>query len=190
MGRRILLGSLAALLLGSLLAAPSSGAQDINRSSAKPVSLLFSVSGQPVTIDRIEGTNSYRLRMSGSDNTATWFADRPVRESGSMSIVGLVNGWKKSGFIKDPPNSALVLRDGQLVETIVVKATNPKYRNGVFAVTVTPIESKGALPGAAESASLFIDNLPSNWLECLKSLSNPPAGCPQDPGAGAPIKIE
>jgi hypothetical protein len=97
-----------------------------------------------------------------------------VRESGTTTANLLMDLWNGSSFVSDPPNSALVMRDGPASGMVVVKASRPKFKNGIIAFTVTPIESKSALPMLAESVSLFIDNFtPLNGSALVACLKNP-----------------
>jgi len=173
---------LLALFLGSSLIAQPAHADEPTTPDADQVSFLFGITGQQTSIEPIEGTDSYRVRISGTNNTVTWFSDRPVRESGTTTANLLMDLWNGSSFVSDPPNSALVMRDGPASGTVVVKASRPKFKNGIIAFTVTPIESKSALPMQAESVSLFIDNFtPLNGSALVACLKNPSAaGCPPE----------
>src|SRR6056297_1192163 len=171
-----------AFLLGSAIVSQPAQAEEAGASSVNRTSFLFGITGQGTSIEPIQDTDSYRVRISGTNNTVTWFSDRPVRESGTTTANLLMDLWNGSSFVSDPPNSALVMRDGPASGTGVVKASRPKFKNGIFAFTVTPIESKSALPMQAESVSLFIDNFtPLNGSALVTCLKNPSAaGCPPE----------
>ena len=171
-----------AFLLGSAIVSQPAQAEEAGASSVDRTSFLFGITGQGTSIEPIQDTDSYRVRISGTNNTVTWFSDRPVRESGTTTANLFMDLWSDSSFVSDPPNSALVLRDGPASGTVVVKASRPKFENGILAFTVTPLESKSALPAQVESVSLFIDNFTSagnsELIACLKNPSA--AGCPPE----------
>lgn len=122
------------------------------------VPILLVATGEDAQIEPIAGTNTYRLRMMGTQDLITWFTDRPARKTGVMLAHELTAQWRRIGFGQVPPNSALVLRDGMSTHTVSVVATQPKYANGVLAFTIRPLEKTSALPVSAKSASLFIDD--------------------------------
>lgn len=153
--------ALAVTVGGIVVGAQPAMAGDVGKASAKTVRvpILLSISGDRTSIERIGTSDSFRMRMQGTHNLVTWFTDRPVRRAGVMEARDLVKEWKGLGFDAVPPNSALVLRAGDVSTTIVVETTHPRYENGVIAFTLKPIPGGGAvIPESAPDADLFIDD--------------------------------
>ena len=119
-----------------------------------------------------QGKDRYALEIRGVDRDVTWFADRPVRRAGSLSLREVVRDWKKFGFVADPPNAAIELDDGApKADVMTVELGRPRLsadrevvRFGVRRIAV----KQGALAGHAEGVdrslprrfgrvSLFVD---------------------------------
>lgn len=101
-----------------------------------------------------KGKDRYDLEIRGVDQDVTWFADRPVRRAGSLSLREVVRDWKKFGFVADPPNAAIELTAGApKADVLTVELGRPRLRadRDVLRVSVRRIAVKdGALAGHAE----------------------------------------
>lgn len=80
-------------------------------------------------------TDSAKLKlvMQNVMPNVIWFADRPVRKSGVISIEQFIGNWNKgeNSFAKNNPNAALSSdankKDGKVVEVDIVVLSNPLY---------------------------------------------------------------
>jgi hypothetical protein len=104
---------------------------------------------------------SGKLRLVNVSPQTLYFADRPVRLAGHITMDNYLKEWtSKAGadnFGKDPPNAALsVYEPGQPDSTLaVIEIRNPKVE-GKDLVYETKLIS-GKLPAAGGQTSLFID---------------------------------
>jgi len=89
-----------------------------------------------------------------------YFADRPSRLSGMLSLQVFAQGWDKGSdsFRADPPNATLSIlgKDGD--KNIVVELSDPevKVKEGTISFKVWVID--GDVPKSFGTASLFIDS--------------------------------
>lgn len=132
------------LLVAVLLAAPA---------TASASGRLLVLEGDTGTLVP-QGKDHYKLEIRGADRDVTWFADRPVRRAGTLSLREVVRDWKKFGFVADPPNAAIELDDGApKADVMTVELGRPRLsadrevvRFGVRRIAV----KDGALAGHAE----------------------------------------
>ncbi|MBJ7332101.1 MAG: hypothetical protein JHC95_19540 [Solirubrobacteraceae bacterium] len=138
-----------------------------------------SASGRLLVLDGNSGTltprggDRFDLEIHGIDNDVTWFADRPIRRAGSLTLRQVVRDWKKMGFVTDPPNAAIELLDGKAkADTLIVELGRPRLdaEAGILRVRARRITTKSsALAGHATGVdrslprhfgriSLFVDN--------------------------------
>jgi hypothetical protein len=122
----------------------------------KPM-LMFVQAAESVKID--EGAKTLRL-VNVSPQTI-YFADRPVRMAGHVTLDNYMKEWTskagKDNFSKDPPNAALsVYEPGQPDSTLaVVEIRNPRIEGKDLVYSYNVI--KGKLPAGGGQTSLFID---------------------------------
>lgn len=89
-----------------------------------------------------------------------YFADRPARISGQLSIQVFAQGWDTGtdNFRDDPPNATLSTlgKDGN--KNVVLELSDPqvKVKEGQISFKVNVLN--GELPASFEHSTLFIDN--------------------------------
>ncbi|MGI9187826.1 MAG: hypothetical protein ACR2J9_10005 [Gaiellales bacterium] len=114
----------------------------------------------------VHGGDGYRLSMPAATRV-TWFSDRPARQSGTMTLRGLVSIWRTSGFAADPPNAAVILASEGAELTHVVELRRPRVAGGsvTFALREVPTgmvmghrHADGLVPGTYRHAAVFIDD--------------------------------
>jgi hypothetical protein len=149
MFRRIVLFVLLSLAVASPAAA------------AKPPAILYALDATRATV-----VDARHLSLPAAARV-TWFADRPQRTSGMTTLRNLQEIWAASGFVKDPPNAALILTGGGKTRTHVVELSRPRYRDGrvVFRMRRVPgaveagrVDRDAIVAGAYARAALFIDD--------------------------------
>lgn len=88
-----------------------------------------------------------------------FFADRPERFAGHMSVDGLVNGWGlgERSFTAVPPNAVLSVFGDAGVEDAVVVLTGVTAGDGELSFEIELIEGD-APTGSFGPVALFIDN--------------------------------
>lgn len=132
------------LLVAVMLAAPA---------TASASGRLLVLEGDAGTLVP-KGKDRFDLELRGVDDDVTWFADRPVRRAGALSLREVVRDWKKFGFVADPPNAAIELDDGApKADVMTVELGRPRLsadrevvRFGVRRIAV----KQGTLAGHAE----------------------------------------
>ena len=93
----------------------------------KRISALYSLSADRGTLTPI-GNKQFTLTLHATDTYAVWFSDRPARVSGTMATADLVTDWAGFGFVRTPPNVAIVLHDAPREgDTLVAELTHPRY---------------------------------------------------------------
>jgi len=117
-------------------------------------SLLFALSGAEATMAPVAGSpDRYDLALTGADPWVVWFADRPVRRSGVVSLSRLAAQWDAgASFAVDPPNAAIVLHaptggTDTLVVTIRSLRADPAARAVTARVRVLGAAQADALTG-------------------------------------------
>jgi hypothetical protein len=153
-------------VLGLLLLLALVPATAAAKSKAKPKvpGILYSLDAKEAVISKSGGT--FRISM-GANTPVTWFTDRPDRRAGSVRLVDLYGIWDASGFVKDPPNAALLTSHEGVDRTHVVELTKPRLADGrvSFAIRATPEETAAGhmhsdelIAGTFARARLFIDD--------------------------------
>lgn len=116
-------------------------------------SFLFALQGSQGRLAPVAGKpNAFRLTapVRSLDDRVVWFADRPARDSGSLSLQDFVELWSRDGansFKVDPPNVALA-HDGK---TMIAVMTNPRITTGASGRSLTadlrvvPAQERSAL---------------------------------------------
>ncbi len=88
-----------------------------------------------------------------------YFADRPARISGQLSIQVFAQGWRQGpdSFKADPPNATLSILAEEGNQNIVVELSEPdvKVKEGSISFKVRVLD--GELPEKFGHSSLFID---------------------------------
>jgi len=88
-----------------------------------------------------------------------YFADRPARISGQLSIQVFAQGWDSGtdNFRDDPPNATLSILSKDGDKNIVVELSDPNVmvKEGKISFKVKVLD--GELPASFEHSTLFID---------------------------------
>lgn len=93
-----------------------------------------------------------RLEFTSSDDVS-WFADRPNRDVGSMSLATYASSWDDGAtFNADPPNAALEVDMG---EPSIVELVNVEFDGTRTTYEVRTLE--GAVPPTGDHVTLMID---------------------------------
>jgi len=133
------------LIIGLVVvASPSAGA---SLPTAKPktrtAALLFVVQGTTGTYARTSDGTAV-LTLTGADQLATWFTDRPDRQAGTIPLPEALT---MIGFDTNPPYAVATVR---LADThhdaLAVKLEAPSYDQaaGTLAFRVTPLSNPGS----------------------------------------------
>lgn len=144
------------------------------------VSMLFSLSATGATMVPVAGApGRYDLDLTGVDPWVVWFADRPARRSGVVSLARFAGQWDAGApFAADPPNAAVVLHaptagTDTVVVTIQSLRSDPAARGVSARVRVLeetradelvgPLAYHGrrhdaaAIPAVLGAVSVFVD---------------------------------
>jgi hypothetical protein len=145
MTRRAAAGALAVL-------AATGGATSV-RAAEGEADFLFVQTAEGVEFDLATAT----LRLKAVSSVTTFFADRPERVAGHMTTAAFVPFWSegKDSFLSDPPNADVsILKDGELIQTIVV-LKDPRLEGDDLVYSIEILE--GEPPATGEDVSVFID---------------------------------
>lgn len=186
---RVLLtaSSLGVLAIGASLA---SGAITATPTSAGQVEYLFVLEGHSVRMTPVKGragTYAFAMPVRSPRQSVIWFADRPQRETGRLSMSDFAGLWAEPGaesFGADPPNAALSYPVGGREKTVIVTMARASLvrrgsapaRTLKATMTVLPEEDvdglaagqarighhasrahSGAVPARLSDAVLFVD---------------------------------
>lgn len=144
------------LILLSLLLPLGAIQQAAAEETHPAASLLFVQSSKAIEYDKATKT----LTLSGVGPSVTFFADRPKRLAGQLSVPGFIKIWNegKDSFEKDPPNASLTSQvDGKAVNCVIELGT-PKLAGDDLVYPVIQVIS-GTVPSKGGMSSLFIDGL-------------------------------
>jgi hypothetical protein len=125
-----------------------------------------------------DGTTS-ELVLAGVDPSTTWFADRPIRQAGSLETAAFVDGWSAAGFAATPPNAVVQLESGERTSSAVV-LSDPRWDPdaGELRYSVRPDEGSSLPPERTGPVALFIDDggagpSPRTLTIAVSNLPNP-----------------
>ncbi len=79
----------------------------VSAADAERFSLMWTLRADSVWTERDGSTT--RLVLRGPDRDVLWFADRPVRKSGRITMARFVAAFDDPQFRKDPPNAAVTV---------------------------------------------------------------------------------
>lgn len=125
-------------------------------------SQVFTVndSGGPTYLYVLSGTSGKMegesLTMSGMPSVI-YFADRPSRIAGHMSVTDFTELWNASSdsFKADPPNAVLSIMDSDKANNYVVELMDAEAKDSTVKFKIRVL--KGAPPDSFSTASLFVD---------------------------------
>ncbi len=126
-------------------------------------SFLFVLSAKSGVITK--GDNGYTLTLQGMDDKASYFSDRPVRQSGFITMTQFMSDWAASGknsFAVNPPNAAIVYAALEtnvkgVAQAISVELTNPQATANGWKFSLKNLQGSIS-PGTYGSISVFVDN--------------------------------
>ena len=135
---------------------------------------LFVQTADRGILRRLRGhKHTYRLAFKGLGGRVTVFTDRPARRAGTETTAQFVKRWRSRGFVKTPPNAALVLAHGNHRRDVkVFELSRPRYsrRTGVLSFRARDLGDKSTtalsgfarradrdVPARFRRASLFVD---------------------------------
>ncbi len=138
-------------LFSALLVTGCVTAPPTERSQLKQADLLFVQNAKSVRFG--DGT----MTLRGVSDSTIAFSDRPERLAGSMPTSNFIPLWSEGSdsFLKDPPNAALSVLDGDTVSNAVVVLRNPRLSGSNLTYDIEFLE--GAPIASNGAASLFID---------------------------------
>lgn len=127
----------------------------------KSPSYLFVLSAQQGVIAEVR--QRYVLTLKKVDSHVLWFADRPIRKAGFVSIGDFIASWSE-GFRGDPPNAALVHVDMLFdknghQQPVAVEISHPSYNGRVVTFQLK------VLHGDASKLTQQILNLPKLFID-------------------------
>lgn len=183
--KRILTATAISAVMMSAAAAPAMAA-DSATSKKKPASYLLVVESDKATI-AANDQGKIILTMTEVDPSVSFFADRPVRNSGVIAASKMSTVWNSGGknsFKAVPPNAAITTHtaDGKM-HVALVTLTKPTFdaKARSMSFQVTPLKGSNVVKsGSLGQTNLFIDNKDGPVFRvyvnpCDKNLPN---GCP------------
>lgn len=144
-------------LAGSCLAAdlPLMAATPEKAAPAQAAQLMF------VQIADDFKAEGQTLRLVNADRQSIYFADRPVRQAGHLSMVEYLKEWTAAAgannFASDPPNATLSVYEGDRDQNTltVIEISDPKLIGRDLVYRYKLIE--GTMPKTGGATALFID---------------------------------
>lgn len=131
------------------------------------LNLIQAPNGQVVGNEK-EG---YKLILEESNDTVIWFADRPIREAGSLHISNFLKTWDKGedSFKKDPPNAVLIIDNS---EPIVVELILADWNEKRATFEIKSLKGqKYTISEKSGPVTLFIDySLSNEDVDQIRSL--------------------
>jgi len=161
-----------AFVMGLLLACAAPNALAAAPASA-PGDLLVLSAARGTLVPAAGSSGRFTLTLRDADRTVVWFADRPGRQAGTVSLRDLARDWARLGFVADPPNGAIEIAGGDAnADTLAVELGRPRYDAATRTLRVavrrlpTTVTAGGhargvdrRLPRRFGRVSLFVDNL-------------------------------
>lgn len=142
----------------------AAGAGAATAVTAKTPGILYSLDARDGRI--VKRGHAYRLFLPAR-SAVTWFTNRPERRAGFLSLRSLAAIWKASGFVKDPPNAALIVTQRAGDRTHVVELTKPRAKKKRVSFRLTESRSQREAgyahrdrvkPGRYARVRMFIDD--------------------------------
>ena len=101
--------------------------------------------------------NNGTLTLKGVSPTTLFFADRPKREVGHMTMEDFLKDWNegKDNFATDPPNAVLSTFDKDKITDVVLVLSKPRLKGQDLSYDVSVLD--GEMPATGGESSLFID---------------------------------
>jgi uncharacterized protein YjbI with pentapeptide repeats len=159
----VVAGAICLLVVASAAAAGTSGHRRHHRPSVRQASLLYVINAQKGTLTPLRGApGRFTLKLTGLDQNAVWFADRPVRRSGVFPSSGIAGAWAGFGFKTDPPNAAMDYTDpvrgpGHAAILILM---HPRTRGHALLFTVRVLNPASVTSGDLEGHARRADQHP------------------------------
>ena len=141
------------LLILILIASITSVQAEKTKDQEQSVQLMFVQTAHSVAF------NNGTLTLKGVAPTTLFFADRPKREVGHMTMKDFLKDWDKgkNSFATDPPNAVLSIFDKDKITDVVIVLSKPRLKDQNLSYDVSILD--GEMPAAGGESSLFIDPL-------------------------------
>ena len=167
----LLIWAFSLIFASTVSALPSSHKNTVKNSGKE--NYLFVQSASKVKIEVVKGhTHLYKVTLKNVSPYVTYFADRPYRNTNTMSTEKFVELWHKQkgdSFLQNPPNADLVATqigfysDHKLIN-FVVELTDPHYDAKSKTLTYIAKPLKGSEVPTINSLTLhhvylFIDDV-------------------------------
>ena len=145
--RKILL--LILIMISSIASAQAEQAKNAEQS----VQLMFVQTAHNVAF------NNGTLTLKRVAPTTLFFADRPKREVGHMTMEDFLKDWNEgeNSFATDPPNAVLSIFDKDKITDVVIVLSKPQLKGQDLSYEVKILD--GEMPVTGDESSLFIDPL-------------------------------
>lgn len=115
--------------------------------------LLFALQATGAAVTAPEPGSRAILHLTGVAPSLLAFADRPLRIASTRPTSSLVERWSDYGFASDPPNGALAVGSGALLEPLALELRDPRYDATAATLDFT-VTSLSPDPAAALRARL------------------------------------
>jgi len=139
------------LLILILIASITSAQAEQTKNAEQSVMFMFVQTAHNVSF------NNGTLTLKGVAPTTLFFADRPKREVGHMTMKDFLKDWNegKDNFATDPPNAVLSIFDKDKITDVVIVLSKPRLKDQNLSYDVSILD--GEMPAAGGESSLFID---------------------------------
>lgn len=112
----------------------------------------------------------YLLKISGSDKKIVFFADKPTRQAGTLSLAQFLKSWQNNSFVQQPPPNAVISyvkfdpKSACGVTADVLSLSNPRYdlTYDILTFEATPLHEFEILEGKFENIVLVFDGVTSD----------------------------
>lgn len=127
---------------------------------------LFFQSAQQAKIVKVKD-NNYVLTLKKSDDYVSYFADRPMRRAGTITLTRFLSMWSNkaiaNNFAENPPNAAIVVvtKSGERKNAVGV-ISNPVIHHNKIIYDVKVIDNQALPEGNLKHVVLFFDDITWN----------------------------
>jgi hypothetical protein len=133
----------------------------VTSKAEQKASLLFVLRAETAVIAK--DNSGYTLTLQGMDNKVLYFADRPVRLAGFITMDNLMKDWAKgaNSFQDNPPNAAFVhgnlkTNDKEMAAATPLELMNPVATKNGWMFHLKYLDGAISM-GTYNNATVFID---------------------------------
>jgi hypothetical protein len=139
------------LLILIMISSIASAQAEKTKDAEQSVQLMFVQTAHNVAF------NNGTLTLKGVGPTTLFFADRPKREVGHMTMEDFLKDWNEGedNFATDPPNAVLSIFDKDKITDVVIVLSKPRLKDQNLSYDVKILD--GEMPATGGESSLFID---------------------------------